>query len=1448
MPTSTSTPPTSPPSPHKFAQHLKSLSGVFLSRFALTAGGLLFVALLIWFAGPLFAFDNVRPLGTIGARLACIALLLVLAMLWLANGPTWLVGVVVSCLAIWYAGPLLSVGSGSGSQPLFSPVARGLFIGAVVLVCAVYGLYRLLNLIAENPKGLKRILSFGRADIEAEARRTALLPVTVRIERAVAQLRRLQSGGFWRRSFEKNRFLYALPWFLVIGGPGAGKTALLRQSGLQFPLTHDPASQAQAGSSASPGMPTQHCDWWIANDAVLIDTSGAYCAPQQGDEPADGAAPAPTEWRGLLGLLRKHRPRAPVNGVLLAVSVAELLAPDERERARHAGLLRERLAEIRRELGIRCPVYLVVTKIDLLRGFGAFFQSLTQEGRAQVWGFALDHELARKVAAPGPSSAAARPVRAGLKDLDAEREALRHLVAQEMSRLGTRLQGGLRMRLKEEFEVDRRRTLFALPAEMEALAGPLARTIDAIFLDSRFDDTQSHHTLRGVYFTSAEQQGGAEVAADTHTVFHQLAGISTGGTVPQGKTSGAGAAASPMRERQGFFLHALFTAVVFPGAHLVRPNLRWELRFRLLRMSSHALAAVVFVWLAASLTISWRNNRLYLEGVQQRSERLRADTLASLTQARDSQAPVLLDAARRLPAHEGLDRSGPPARFAYGLYTGQPVFAASDAVYARLQEITLLPTVLQRMETVLAASLRDHDAVRTYATLRAYRLLHDPARYLADGGAADVRAWVLADPETSQGPAASHVVSLFAGNRAVQAGTPADENLVREAQRFLDTETSSQRIYQRARAALLPDAPPDFTLVRAVGPQVGTVFSREGGLPVEAGVPGLFTREGYHGLVVGKLPAFVDRAASEDAWVMGRKDALAGPLLEDVRRQYLDEYTRHWTEFLESIRAVGSLAAAPSLAGAAPSLADGAAASLGLELSVLRQLAAPDSPLTRLARAVAWETTLSQSVAGAAALPGAPNALLDRLTGGASVANPPVGENGSPGSLADTARRQVIERVDKPFAALRELVTGRADSAPMSAANPFRVGQAAQSSGLALSPGPVPVAPAFPDGTSAGGRPGLEAVTALVNEYYTQLVVADTALLAGGLPPGGTDIGARLALEAGKLPPPLREVLLSLSRSGGEKVMLGAGGILRRQAQLQFDRMLGLLAQNVAEPCRRGIDGRYPFALSAQDAAIDDVTRIFAVGGATDEFFNRYLAPFVDTSVRPWRYRSSTTPSLTAMLDSLAAQAATSASAGTPAASFTQVAGFSPAASPASPSMLGELLKLLSRSGPDPETFYRAQQIRDLLFHENGGKRLQWRMELAVLELDPTITDLMIDIDGQGQRYMHGPVQALHVDWPGPRGGSMAALTANPRISSASSSVSVTGPWALLRLLDKGRVVSTASAGRVNVELAFDGRKALLGITTDSRANPLDNDVLRGFHCPGGAAPRGAPQPSGAAA
>lgn len=110
------------------------------------------------------------------------------------------------------------------------------------------------------------------------------------------------------------------------------------------------------------------------------DTADDLTAPEQKNA---------AEWKGFLGVLRQVRARAPINGALLAVDVAKLLGDDDVQAMAHAAQLRARLGELRQELGIRFPVYVVLTKTDLLRGFAEYFSSLTTEARAQVWGFTL---------------------------------------------------------------------------------------------------------------------------------------------------------------------------------------------------------------------------------------------------------------------------------------------------------------------------------------------------------------------------------------------------------------------------------------------------------------------------------------------------------------------------------------------------------------------------------------------------------------------------------------------------------------------------------------------------------------------------------------------------------------------------------------------------------------------------------------------------------------------------------------------------------------------------------------------------------------------------------------------------------------------------------------------------------------------------------------------------
>lgn len=104
--------------------------------------------------------------------------------------------------------------------------------------------------------------------------------------------------------------LYELPWYVIIGNPAAGKSTAILNSGLQFPFEDNRSNVIQGIGG------TRNCDWYFTTTGIVLDTAGRYSVSVEDR----------MEWLTFLGLLKKNRPRAPINGVIIAVSIAELSA------------------------------------------------------------------------------------------------------------------------------------------------------------------------------------------------------------------------------------------------------------------------------------------------------------------------------------------------------------------------------------------------------------------------------------------------------------------------------------------------------------------------------------------------------------------------------------------------------------------------------------------------------------------------------------------------------------------------------------------------------------------------------------------------------------------------------------------------------------------------------------------------------------------------------------------------------------------------------------------------------------------------------------------------------------------------------------------------------------------------------------------------------------------
>jgi type IV/VI secretion system ImpK/VasF family protein len=287
-----------------------------------------------------------------------------------------------------------------------------------------------------------------------------------RFDEAFGVLRRARFVG----ADGRHRAASDLPWYLVIGAPGSGKTAALLHAGLRFPLGDAPGEATLHRSGG-----TRDCDWWITDEAVLLDTAGRYTTDDLENDRAG--------WLGLLELLKQYRPRRPLHGVIATLSVYDLLHWTDDEIARYAGQMRERLTELQARLGARPPIYLVITKADLLAGFVEFFAELDAESRAQVWGVTFDRS-----------------------EVHAEPHRVVQRFDEEFEHLERRLYGTLLPRLQEERELQRRGAVYRFPQQFRG-----ARPLLSTFLDVAFGSgwTGERPRLRGVYVASSTQEGSA---------------------------------------------------------------------------------------------------------------------------------------------------------------------------------------------------------------------------------------------------------------------------------------------------------------------------------------------------------------------------------------------------------------------------------------------------------------------------------------------------------------------------------------------------------------------------------------------------------------------------------------------------------------------------------------------------------------------------------------------------------------------------------------------------------------------------------------------------------------------------------------------------------------------------------------------------------------------------
>lgn len=781
--------------------------------------------------------------------------------------PRWVIvvlGATMLAILVWFVGPLIGIAHWT---PLERWQVRLVVVLLIALIVVGYYVLREIRRGRQNANMMAELTPTPEATPSDDYSAEDVKAMNERAKTALETMRATRIG-------KNKEFVYELPWYLIIGPPGAGKTTALHNAGLKFPVSQEAGEAPLRGIGG-----TRNCEWWFTDQAVLIDTAGRY-TQQDNNAATDAKA-----WQGFLEILGRYRPRQPVTGIIVALSVADLISGDERDLTAHGRAIRARLNEVAQKLGVRAPVYVVVTKLDLLAGFNEFFDDAGQPEREQVWGHTFDIEASR-AATVGAEFETAFPALIG------------------------RLNDRLLSRVQAERDIQRRSVIFGFPQQVVGLQRPLAAILQIIARETKYEPTP---LIRGVYLTSAAQLGRP---------IDRLMGAISAKFGLEVATQGDGAGTG-----RSYFLRDLLHSVIFKEGALTDRDPRSERRRRWIRTGILAGSATVLLVMSGLWLGNYLNTRHLLRQLDERATELQR-IVASLPSGdvSDSDVKVVLPAleqARNLPFASTAPKDKRPPKIAFGLSRRRAVQTQVDAAYVNLLNHQLLPRLILDIEDQLRTAMHSDPAAGEDNRPAVYNLLR---MYLMLGRApgaplerSQISTWFASDwashyasaeDDTTRAALQRHLDSLL---NARLAAPPLDRDLIAQARDRVRTLGAGERAYARMLSDPALEDLPAFNIVDIPSVGASGLFARRSGKSLTLGVPGLYRRQVFFSTI---LPA-IAKAASvsvNETWVTNEKKPPSGPLplaseigrtKDEILVAYLKDFTRQWDDFINDITISG---------------------------------------------------------------------------------------------------------------------------------------------------------------------------------------------------------------------------------------------------------------------------------------------------------------------------------------------------------------------------------------------------------------------------------------------------------------------------------------------------------------------------------------------------------------
>lgn len=770
----------------------------------------------------------------------------------------------------------------------YHTIPRNIFwalFAAYILIIIGYGIYRLVQKKRHIQQGAvlaEAIENNTQVEYDKQKNMQDLQLISQQMKESIQMIRKSKLGNQ-----KGNAALYGLPWYMVIGNPAAGKSSAIFHSGLKFPFENSHQKSVSSGLSG-----TRNCDWFFSTKGVLLDTAGRYSVYAEDQ----------AEWLGFLNLLKKSRSQALVNGLIVVVSIAELISQSPEQSIKLAKNLRARVQEITERLEIFAPIYVVFSKMDLIAGFSEFFECYDVDEFDQVWGATLKYE---------PDS---------MQNVMA-------LFEQHYAVLYEGLKGLSTTHLSRRHSQNISPSVMTFPLEFKSLKPVLKTFIGTLFEDNPY---QFKPVFRGFYFTSALQQGVIESPMTQQMVqnFQLSPSLNSENPVPGHSVS----------QHHGYFLKGLFSDVILKDQHLVKQHINPK---RKKQRYFAFIAALLGISIILSLWIwSYRNNQQLITDVQADLDKV-LQLQKQSGQQLSTQLNALLILQERMQQLDQFEENQ-PIQFGFGLYQGNTLREKLQGEYlAGIKQLLLQPTqqniaqYLRRIKSNEATLKANHvnveikQGVKTqqyldpsetnpqdaYNALKAYLMLSNPqymdSSHLGDQLTRFWRLWLDSNqgkmPRGEMIQKAEQILSysITLANDQKFPVLEADSLLVDQTRQVLLAVIrgmpARDRVYNeiKMRGAVRY---PAVTIKQLVGENnQNTVLG-------SYALPGMFTYKAWNEYVEKAIDDAANRPTDSKDWVLNSTqsdDLTFSGSPDQIRKQlttlYKQQYIAEWRKFLNGI-------------------------------------------------------------------------------------------------------------------------------------------------------------------------------------------------------------------------------------------------------------------------------------------------------------------------------------------------------------------------------------------------------------------------------------------------------------------------------------------------------------------------------------------------------------------